>query len=282
MTRPLAFAAAVSLLFANAALAQRPDRPRARPGAAVRVEAGTTVTHVRRLSTVIGASVTLHGGHVVGPVEDIILNDDGCIDYVVIAYEDQYLPVPWSFATVNFEERVIVLDMDEARLSRAPMFRGDDWSVLIQADWTGRVTTYYQADRRTPGRERARGDRRDRGDRERGEGRDNDRGDNPRETDDPRDADDRPRGENPDRPRGDNADDQPTEADDAPAGDDAPATDDAPADDDAPSEGEAPTEPQPEAPAADPQPEAPAADAEPQPESPTPPQPNAGETEPKN
>jgi sporulation protein YlmC with PRC-barrel domain len=267
MTRPIALAAAVTLLFANAALAQRPDRPRARPGAAVRVETGATVTHVRRLSTVIGANVTLHDGHVVGPVEDIVLNEDGCIDYVVIAYEDQYLPVPWSFATVNFEERVLVLDLDEARLLRAPMFRGDDWSVLIQADWTGRVSTYYQADRRTPGRERARGDRRERGDRERGDR------DNARETDDPRDADGNPRDENPDRPRGDA--EQPTEADDAPSGDDAPA------DDAAPSEGEAPADPQPEAPAADPQPEAPAADAEPQSESPTPPQPNAGEGEPR-
>src|SRR5436305_8834194 len=43
-------------------------------------------TEVRRVSTVIGASVTLKDADRFGKVEDFIVNDNGCIDYLVVGY----------------------------------------------------------------------------------------------------------------------------------------------------------------------------------------------------
>src|SRR6266568_2825849 len=54
----------------------------------VREETRTTATQVRRVSAVIGASVALTAGETFGKVEDIIINDQGCIDFVVVVFEE--------------------------------------------------------------------------------------------------------------------------------------------------------------------------------------------------
>jgi hypothetical protein len=253
MTRPLVLTTASLLLFANLAIAQQEDRPRTRTRqeSTVRVEGETNVKTIRRISMVIGANVTLHGDHAVGPVEDIVISEDGCIEYVVVRYKEKFLPVPWTVVTVNFDERVIILDLDEARLAKAPMFSGDDWSVLVEADWSGRVTTFFQADRRQPGRDRDRGDRPGRGTRPRSD----DRGDdNPRRPND----DDATPGERPDN-------DDPATSDDNGEGQPTTAPDDS-----APSE-----EGGKEAPGGE------ANEGTEQPETPAPPQPREGAGEPQ-
>src|SRR5688500_34676 len=65
---------------------------------------------VRRLSLVIGGAVRIADGVSVGTIEDVVLNDRGCIDYVVVVYQDRYVAIPWSVATVDFVERIVTVD----------------------------------------------------------------------------------------------------------------------------------------------------------------------------
>src|SRR4029453_15206431 len=73
----------------------------------VRTQTGTTTTQIRTITTVIGSAVRLQGGGNYGKIEDVVINDSGCVEYVVIANEDQYYAVPWSVAKVNYQERYI-------------------------------------------------------------------------------------------------------------------------------------------------------------------------------
>jgi len=98
---------------------------------------------VRRASTVLGARVSLQGGDAVGKVTDLVINDDGCIDYVVVASEDNYVLVPWSAGTVNFAERTIVLDIPQNRWREVPTFTRDRWPDLSDARYTQRVQRYF-------------------------------------------------------------------------------------------------------------------------------------------
>jgi hypothetical protein len=108
-----------------------------------RTETRTTTTEVRRVSTIIGSTVQLQAGSGFGKVEDIILNDRGCIEYLFLAHETNYLVVPWTVATVQFEQRVVVLDIARDRLLRAPTFARDRWTVFADVDFRRRVNTYY-------------------------------------------------------------------------------------------------------------------------------------------
>src|SRR5437763_202895 len=67
----------------------------------------TTTTEVRRVSTIIGAPVYLKEDVKYGKIEDFVLSDSGCIEYVVLADEDRYVLVPWDVVEVNFARKTV-------------------------------------------------------------------------------------------------------------------------------------------------------------------------------
>jgi hypothetical protein len=98
---------------------------------------------VRRLSVVIGGSVQIADGVSVGKIEDVVLNDRGCIDYVVVVYHDKYVAIPWSVATVDYGERIVTVDITERRFAEVPTFTRTEFSVLAQSDFTQRVRSAF-------------------------------------------------------------------------------------------------------------------------------------------
>src|SRR5262245_23237249 len=55
---------------------------------------------VIRTTTIVGTSVTLQEQSL-GKVVDIVLSDSGCVEYLVVAYNDQYIPVPYSVVRIQ-------------------------------------------------------------------------------------------------------------------------------------------------------------------------------------
>lgn len=88
-------------------------------------QVGTT-TQIRTVTTVIGSSVKLQSGDAYGKIEDIVLNDSGCLEYVVVAYEDQYYVVPWTVTKVNYQDHTILLNTTQQDL-RQVAFSRNDW-----------------------------------------------------------------------------------------------------------------------------------------------------------
>jgi hypothetical protein len=102
-------------------------------------------SEVRRISTVIGSSVVLEAGGDFGKVEDFVLNEDGCIDYMVVSYEDRYYVMPWTVATVDFGRRTVRVDITRERLRDAPTFTGRNWSEITSDRFTQRVRSFYRS-----------------------------------------------------------------------------------------------------------------------------------------
>jgi hypothetical protein len=100
---------------------------------------------VRRISTVIGGSVQFAGGGNVGKIEDIVISDTGCIEYIVVAYHDRYVPIPWTVSTVVFDKRIVTIDMDQARFEEVPTFSRDEFTLLVQVDFRDKVHTFFGA-----------------------------------------------------------------------------------------------------------------------------------------
>jgi PRC-barrel domain protein len=98
---------------------------------------------VRRLSVVIGGSVQIADGVSVGKIEDVVLNDRGCIDYVVVVYHDKYVAIPWSVATVDYGERIVTVDITERRFAEVPTFTRTEFSVLTKSDFTQKVRSAF-------------------------------------------------------------------------------------------------------------------------------------------
>src|SRR5262249_33404989 len=85
---------------------------------------------IRRVSLLIGAPVSLQGNVAVGKIEDFVINENGCIDYLTVIVEDKYILVPWTAAQVDFERRGVLLGIERERFREIPTFTRDHWPNL--------------------------------------------------------------------------------------------------------------------------------------------------------
>jgi hypothetical protein len=130
------------LAFTEAQQERRQDRSRTQ----VRTQERSRTTEVRRVSAVVGGNVEFSAGGSVGKIEDIVISDTGCIEYIVVVYHDRYVPIPWTVATVNFADRVVVIDIDEERFREVPTFTKDEFAVLSETDFTTKVHKSFNID----------------------------------------------------------------------------------------------------------------------------------------
>jgi hypothetical protein len=91
---------------------------------------------------VIGSKVMLQGDIAYGTVADIVINEGGCVDYLVIAEQDNYVIVPWSAATVELQERIVRIDVTRDRL-RELTFTRERWPNLSSTEFRERIHTVF-------------------------------------------------------------------------------------------------------------------------------------------
>jgi hypothetical protein len=99
---------------------------------------------------VIGASVTVQDG-ASGKVEDLVINENGCIEYLAVVNENKYFLVPWEAAKVDFGRRTVVLEVRQEKFREIPTFTKDAWPNLSDTVYVEKLRTYYNI---RPGRER--------------------------------------------------------------------------------------------------------------------------------
>jgi len=105
-----------------------------------RREEGRTV---RRVSAVIGTSVALRENASLGKVEDIVLSEDGCVEYLVVAYQEKYILVPWVATRVDFERRTVLVDIEKERFKEIPTFTREKWPDFSDTKYIEKIHTFY-------------------------------------------------------------------------------------------------------------------------------------------
>jgi hypothetical protein len=104
-------------------------------------------TGILRSSAIIGSTANFQGGKALGKVSDVVLNDGGCVEYVVVAYQDRFVPVPWMAMTYNSGNRTFLLRIDQAQLGQIPTFA--EFTELSNTQFSQKVSTFYKVDSRT-------------------------------------------------------------------------------------------------------------------------------------
>jgi hypothetical protein len=128
----LGTALACGLVVVGAVLAQQRTE--------TRTVASTTT--IQRGTVVMSANVVLQDGTAIGRVEDFVISDGGCIDYVVVAYESKYVLVPWTVATWS-GDRTVRLNVTRDRFVAVPTFTRDQWTTVQDAQFVQRVRTAW-------------------------------------------------------------------------------------------------------------------------------------------
>ena len=112
-----------------------------------RTETPRASADILRGSLIIGATVNFQGGTSLGRVTDFVINDSGCVEYVVVSYRNRFVPVPWMATTYHSADRILLLGIDQAQLGQIPTFV--QFTELSNAQFAQKVNTFYKVDART-------------------------------------------------------------------------------------------------------------------------------------
>ncbi len=106
---------------------------------------------------VIGKPIHNQQDVLLGTVENIVLNDSGCAQYVILSGKfhgarSRLYPIPWTLIARTGPD-VIFVDLDPAYLVEAPSFEAGRWPDFSQPQWQTEVRTFYEkrAERATLG-----------------------------------------------------------------------------------------------------------------------------------
>jgi sporulation protein YlmC with PRC-barrel domain len=108
-------------------------------------------THALRAKSILGATVSLQGGTSVGTVHDIVFNDDGVVDYLIVAEGGKLVTVPWEAAKFNFEKRTAVINITPERFRQIPTYTAERYPDFYTPAYRTQVYQYFGL---TPGQER--------------------------------------------------------------------------------------------------------------------------------
>jgi sporulation protein YlmC with PRC-barrel domain len=129
----------ICALFAGQALAEQ-----------MRGEYGSgQLMETNRASEFIGKDVKNQQGEDLGDVNDVVFDNKGNINYVIISRGGvmgvgaDLVPVPWKGKKFSVQDDAIILDMDRQKLEEAPSFSSGEWETFSEQGFQKRVHGYY-------------------------------------------------------------------------------------------------------------------------------------------
>jgi len=111
---------------------------------------------------VIGAKVLVRGGTSVGVVEDVVLTDEGVVDYLIVDRDGKLVTVPWDAVKFDHGKRVATIPVTREVFERVPTYTVKEYPDFYTTEYRRDVYKYYGL---TPGQARRlerRQERRDR------------------------------------------------------------------------------------------------------------------------
>jgi hypothetical protein len=98
-----------------------------------------------RVRSVLGTKVSIQGNLAIGTVDDIIFDDDGYIDYLVVNNEGKYVVVPWQAAKFNFEQRAATVNITQQQFQQVPTYTQQQLPTVnfFEPAYQQRIYGYY-------------------------------------------------------------------------------------------------------------------------------------------
>lgn len=105
----------------------------------------------QRSSAIVGSCVKLGDGQRIGRVDDLFINEDGCVDFMVVYFDGpsefrgRLAAIPWRVGKMDFAKKSITLSVERDTLREAPIFfsRGRAWPNLYEPRWAANVHNYF-------------------------------------------------------------------------------------------------------------------------------------------
>ena len=105
-----------------------------------------------RAKQILGSKVAIQGDTTVGTVDDIVLDEMGNVDYLIVANSDgKLVTVPWDAAVFNVDKRIATIQITPVQFQQIPTYSVEKYPVFSTPAYRSQVYKYYGV---TPGQER--------------------------------------------------------------------------------------------------------------------------------
>lgn len=105
-----------------------------------------------RAKQVIGSKLAIQGNAEAGTVDDIVLDEHGNVDYLIVATADgQLVSVPWDAAVYNADKRVATVQITPEKFQQVPTYTAQQYPAYSTPAYRTQVYGYYGL---TPGQTR--------------------------------------------------------------------------------------------------------------------------------
>lgn len=91
-------------------------------GAVAADPAPTATVKTYRAKEVLGSKILIEGNTAVGTVDDIVFDEAGNLDYLIVENGGKLLTVPWEAAKFDAEKREAVLSLSPSQFKVIPTF----------------------------------------------------------------------------------------------------------------------------------------------------------------
>ena len=125
-----------ALLAAVPAVAQVPAQP-------VRPLPAETAAPTFRATQVIGSKVMLAGETSAGKVEDLVFDDAGNLEYMIVDNGGKLVTVPWEAAKFNVEKKTATITLTEEKFKAIPTYTPTTYPQFYTPTYRTEVYKYY-------------------------------------------------------------------------------------------------------------------------------------------
>ncbi len=104
-----------------------------------------------RITALMGRSVRSMKEEDLGQVVDLVIAPDGDVSYLVVSHGgllgigNDLIPVPWEAVRKKTDDHLVV-NIDKAKLQKAPNFGDKKWPDFDEPEWDITVRGYYDLD----------------------------------------------------------------------------------------------------------------------------------------
>jgi sporulation protein YlmC with PRC-barrel domain len=102
-----------------------------------------------RLSKLMKATVRNNFGEDLGTIEDVITDQNGKLDYVILSHGgilgigEKLIPIPIQAVQPSDKEQTVMVNVAKNALEKAPSFDAKNWPNFSQPAWRQKTYTYY-------------------------------------------------------------------------------------------------------------------------------------------
>jgi hypothetical protein len=105
-----------------------------------------------RAKQILGSKLTLEGDSSAGTVDDIVVDEHGNVDYlIVLNSENRFVTVPWDAARFNPEKRMAVVHIAPEKFRQVPAYTVTQYPSFGTPAYRTEIYRWYGL---TPGQER--------------------------------------------------------------------------------------------------------------------------------